>query len=113
MIERLLSVMLVLLSGFYGALSPIYMKKGMQQLDRGKYKDLFIGAFIFGTGLVPLIIALRYSDLSMLYPLTGLSYVWTALYAAYFLGERIDKNTWMGIAFTVSGVLVIGFSAFF
>lgn len=111
MIEQLLSILLVLLSGFYGALSPIFLKKGLQQLKKGKYQNLLIGVFIFGTGLVPLIIALKYSDLSMLYPLTGLSYVWTALYSAYFLDEKINKFTWAGIAFTVSGVLLIGVSA--
>ena len=112
MIEQLLAIMLVLLGGFYGALSPIYLKKGLQQLESRKYKNILIGIFIFGTGLLPLIIALKYSDLSMVYPLTGLSYVWTALYSAHFLGENISKYTWVGIAFTVSGVLLIGFSAF-
>src|SRR3989344_8206453 len=97
MIEQVLSVVLVLLSGFYAALSPIYLKKGMKQLAQGKYKDLLIGVFIFGTGLIPLIIALKFSELSMLYPLTGLSYVWTAMYSAYFLGEKINKYTWLEI----------------
>jgi len=112
MIEQVLSVVLVLLSGFYGALSPIYLKKGLKQLALKKYQNMLIGVFIFSTGLIPLIIALKYSELSMLYPLTGLSYVWTAMYSAYFLGEKINKYTWLGIAFTVSGVLLIGFSAF-
>ena len=31
MIEQVLSVVLVLLSGFYGALSPIYLKKGFPE----------------------------------------------------------------------------------
>lgn len=111
MIEPIFSVVLVLLGGFYGALSPIYVKKGLNDLQRRKYSNLLAGAFIFGTGLIPLIIALKYSELSFLYPLTGLSYVWTALYSAHFLGEKINKYTWLGIAFTVSGVLLIGFSA--
>ena len=111
MIVQVLSIVLVLISGFYGALSPIYVKKGLKDLEHKKYSNLLIGAFIFGSGMLPLIIALKYSELSMLYPLTGLSYVWTAMYSAYFLGEEINKFTWLGIAFTVSGVLLIGFSA--
>lgn len=110
-IEQLLAVILVLVGGFYGALSPIYVKKGLTDLRQRKFKNLLIGAFIFGTGLLPLILAMKYSDLSFLYPLTGLSYVWTAMYSAYFLGENINTYTWIGIAFTVSGVLLIGISA--
>lgn len=115
MIESVLTIILVLVSGFYGALAPIYLKKGLNQLDIFSiktYKNIIIGVFIFGTGLLPLIIALRYADLSVLYPLTALSYVWTALYSAYFLKENINRYTWMGIAFTMGGVFLIGISAF-
>ncbi|MDO8510535.1 MAG: EamA family transporter [Nanoarchaeota archaeon] len=119
MIERILSIVLVLVSGFYGALAPIYLKKGLKELERsGKLfsvkacQNVLIGVFIFGSGLLPLIIALKFSDLSLLYPLTGLSYAWTAIYSAYFLKEKVNKYTWAGIAFTVSGVFLIGVSAF-
>ena len=115
MIEQLLSFVLVLTSGFYGALAPIYVKKGLQTLNLSSfrtYKNLLIGIFIFGSGLIPLILGLKYSDLSLLYPLTSLSYVWTAIYSAYFLKEDLTGYTWAGIAFTVSGVFLIGVSAF-
>ncbi len=115
MIQTILSMALVLLSGFYGALAPIYLKKGLGEIEISSlrtYKNIIIAGFIFGTGLVPLILAMRYADLSLLYPLTALSYVWTALYSAYFLRESINKYTWMGIWFTVGGVILIGVSAF-
>jgi len=115
MIKTVLSIILVLVSGFYGALAPIYLKKGLDQLEIFSirtYKNIVIGGFIFGTGLLPLILALKYSDLSVLYPLTALSYVWTTWYSVYFLKEKVNVYTWMGITFTVGGVLLIGISAF-
>ncbi len=115
MIEQLLSILLVLISGFYGALAPVYLKKGLNQLDIYSiktYKNMVIAIFIFGSGLLPLILALKYSDLSLLFPLTSLSYVWTAMYSAYFLKEKINKYAWAGIVFTMSGVLLMGVSAF-
>ena len=115
MIEELWPIILVLVSGFYGALAPIYLKKGLNQLEIfsiRSYKNVVIGIFIFGSGLLPLIFALQYSDLSVLYPLTSLSYVWTALYSAHFLGERVNKYTWTGIAFTVGGVFLMGMAVF-
>lgn len=115
MIEQLLPMVLVLIGGFYGALAPIFLKKGLNQwpdLRRKACKNIATGIFIFGSALLPLIIALKFSYLSLLYPLTGLSYVWTAIYSAYFLKEKINRYTWVGIAFTMGGVLLIGISAF-
>jgi len=89
------------------------MKKGLQRFRLSSlktYKNIIISVFIYGTSLLPLILALRYADLSLLYPLTALSYVWTAMYSARFLGEEINAYTWAGIAFTVGGVFLIGIS---
>lgn len=110
--DRLLPIVLVLAGGFYGALAPIFLKKGLSQwpaLQRKAVVNIGTGIFIFGSALFPLIIALKFSDLSLLYPLTGLSYVWTAVYSAHFLNEKINRYTWAGIAFTMSGVFLIGF----
>ncbi|MEK6809221.1 MAG: EamA family transporter [Nanoarchaeota archaeon] len=111
-LEQIFPIVLVLIGGFYGALAPIYLKKGLNQwpkFRRKAFKNIVIGIFIFGSALLPLIIALKFSDLSLLYPLTGLSYVWTAMYSAHFLKEKINGYTWTGVAFTVSGVFLIGF----
>ena len=116
MIPLSLAIILVLISGLYGALGPIFMKKGLQRFQLFSlktYKNVMIAIFIYGTGLLPLIIALRSADLSLLYPLTALSYVWTAIYSARFLGEEINAYTWAGIAFTIGGVFLIGLSAIF
>lgn len=114
MIPVWMAIMVVLISGLYGALAPIFMKKGLRQFklfSPKTYKDVVIAVFIYGTALLPMILALRYADLSLLYPLTALSYVWTAMYSARFLGEEINAYTWAGIAFTVGGVFLIGISA--
>lgn len=114
MTDKFLPIFLVLIGGFYGALAPVFLKKGLTQWPGSREKSLkniLAGIFIFGSALLPLIVALKFSDLSLLYPLTGLSYVWTALYSGHFLKEKINRYTWIGIAFTVSGVFLIGFTS--
>ena len=62
--------------------------------------------FVIGTMLF--IPALRGGDLSILYPFVSLSYIWVALLSVRFLGEKMNKYKWIGIALIILGVSFIG-----
>jgi drug/metabolite transporter (DMT)-like permease len=55
-----------------------------------------------------LIFALRGGELSILWPIYALSYVWVALLSSYFFGEHV--NVWKvgGIALIILGVALLG-----
>ena len=70
---------------------------------------LFIGLFIYGVAAMMLIIALKYGELSVLYPIISLSFVWVNLLSMRFLAEPLTALKWTGIIFIIAGVSFIGF----
>jgi len=69
---------------------------------------LIIGYVLYGVNTLLLVLALREGELSMLYPIIALTYVWVTLLSYTLLNEHPNffKNT--GIAIIVIGVTVLG-----
>ncbi len=68
---------------------------------------------VFGYGLhagnaMLLILALRDGELSILYPVYALSYVWVSLLSMYFFGESLNLWKNLGIALIIGGVGLLG-----
>lgn len=106
-------ILVVVFATFIGAFGSLYLKKGSKQLHRHNVimqflnKNLMIGVFLFVLSSIFYIGAMRYGDLSILYPVTSLSYVWISLLSVKFLGERMNRYKWMGIAMIILGVFFI------
>ncbi len=64
---------------------------------------------MYGIGALVMIVALKRGELSVLYPIIALSYVWVALAAHYFIsGDSMNFIKWAGIGSIVLGVSFIG-----
>ncbi len=121
MTTQLWAIGLVLLGTIIGAFGPILFKKGASRFTINPktilknpliiLKNYYVvgGCFLYATSAFIFIPALRGGELSVLYPLVSLSYVWVALLSMKFLGERMNKTKWLGIAFIILGVSLIGF----
>ncbi len=72
---------------------------------------LMIGAIAYVVGSVIFIIALKYGELSVLYPIIALSYIWVNLLSAHFLGESLHALKWAGIISILVGVWLIGWGS--
>jgi uncharacterized membrane protein len=69
---------------------------------------LLLGYFVqSGTALL-LILALRDGELSILFPIISLTYVWVGLLSLYFFHEQTNLWKAMGIALIVCGVGLLG-----
>ena len=55
-----------------------------------------------------LIMALRDGELSVLYPIIAMSYVWVALLSMYFFGDHMNMFKVAGIALIIGGVALLG-----
>jgi drug/metabolite transporter (DMT)-like permease len=73
----------------------------------GNYQ-LVLGYIVQSGNALLLILALREGELSMLYPIIALTYVWVNLLAMYFFHDRM--NVWKagGIALVIGGVALLG-----
>ena len=107
---------LVILATIVGAFGPIFLKKASaKRLSKIKSLatnyHLFGGVALYAIGTLLFIPALKGGDLSVLYPFVALTYIWVSLLSVKFLGEKMNKLKWLGIALIIIGVSFIGFGS--
>jgi drug/metabolite transporter (DMT)-like permease len=66
------------------------------------------GLVLYGLGAAMMILALRHGELSVLYPLISLSYVWVAILSVVIFGESMNPYKVGGICVIMAGVGVMG-----
>jgi drug/metabolite transporter (DMT)-like permease len=106
------SIVLVLVASFIGSFGAVFLKLGAAHLSRG-IRGLFNWQLITGIGLflgssVPFIMALKHGELSVLYPMVSLSYVWAMLWSRMLFGEPITKQKVGALVLILGGILCIG-----
>jgi len=69
---------------------------------------LLAGYTLYGVNTLLLVLALRDGELSMLYPIIALTYVWVTLLSYALLPEKPNVYKNIGIATIVVGVAVLG-----
>lgn len=70
---------------------------------------LFLGYCFYGVNTFLMALALRGRELSRLYPIIALTYVWVTVLSIFLLaGEHINFFRSIGIAFIVGGVSILG-----
>lgn len=111
------AVLLVILSGLIGAITPIFLKKASNKIRFRKFFTLFKSKYLFfgfltqGLAMILFIPALKGGELSVLYPIASLSYIWISIYSIFLLNEKMSLFKWTGIATIVLGVSFIGLGA--
>ena len=69
---------------------------------------LFCGYCLYGVNTFLMALALKGRELSRLYPIIALTYVWVTLLSLFFLSEQMNFFRAMGIVFIVGGVSILG-----
>jgi uncharacterized membrane protein len=69
---------------------------------------LFAGYSLYGVSMILLVLALRHGELSRLYPVISLTYVWVCLLSIFYLHEPVNLYKAGGVALIVIGVMVLG-----
>ncbi len=72
---------------------------------------MWIGIAMMSVGFFALLAILSFRDVSFVVPVSSLSYAAGAFGARTFLGERIGRNRWLGIAVVCIGVTIVWWSA--
>jgi multidrug transporter EmrE-like cation transporter len=107
-------VLLVFCCTLLGAAAQILMKTGANRLaDPGiigilTNVPLMAGYTLYGISTVLLVLALKDGELSRLYPIIALTYVWVTGLAWYFFSDNLNAFRIVGIAIIVCGVTVLG-----
>jgi multidrug transporter EmrE-like cation transporter len=111
--KRRRSVMLVIACTILGAAAQILMKVGMGHFQPNALAlitnvPLLTGYVLYGINTLMMVLALREGELSMLYPIIAMTYVWVTLLSYALLGEKPNLYKNLGIAVIVLGVAVLG-----
>ena len=111
--SRRKGVVLVFTCTILGAAAQILMKIGMAHfrpdvLALVTNLPLIAGYALYGINTLLLVLALREGELSTLYPIIALTYVWVTLLSYTLLGEKPSLLKDVGIASIVVGVAVLG-----
>ena len=95
-----------------GSVGALFLKLGAAHLKRGlRYllnPQLALGIGLFVGSSVPFLIGLRHGELSVLYPMVSLSYVFSLLWSHLFLRENITRGKIGALVLIVAGIVCIG-----
>ncbi|MCF7871699.1 EamA family transporter [Candidatus Woesearchaeota archaeon] len=102
----------MIIVSFLGASGITLIKKGIPSKFslKGFINEWIIyGVACYGISTIIFILIIKMADLSVVYPLTSLSYIFVILLAAKFLGEKINKHKWIAIMLIIIGNALISF----
>jgi drug/metabolite transporter (DMT)-like permease len=71
---------------------------------------MWMGVALMAVGFFSLLAILSFQEVSFVVPVSALSYAAGAFGAKAFLGERINRNRWLGIAIVCIGVTIVWWS---
>ena len=108
------SMLWVVLGSLIGSFGAVELKAGTQHLGKGIASILTNWRIGLGIALYVLssaffVFGLKRGELSVLYPLVSLSYVWTMFWSRAFFGEAITRNKIYALALILAGVMLLGF----
>jgi len=110
------SMLLVLAASFVGSFGAVFLKVGAAKLHLGLRHlilnlPLATGVILFVGSSVFYVLGIRDGELSVLYPLVSLGYVWTLIWSRLFFGEPVTRNKLAGLSLILLGILLVGLGA--
>lgn len=107
------SIALVFIASFIGSFGALFLKAGAGRLHDGlRYlvlnPKLILGVVLFVASSIAYVVGIRKGELSVLYPLVSLSYIWALLWSRLFLKEPLTRNKFYGLGLIVLGIVFIG-----
>lgn len=107
------AILLVLMSSFIGSFGAVFLKAGANRLGGGLMTvvtnwRLFAGIAAFLLSSVFYVSAVKQGELTILYPMVSLGYLWTMLWSRLFFGEPLTRFKLIGLALILSGIVCLG-----
>jgi len=105
-------ILLALVSTLLGALGALMLKQGASILKFQikviiRNYNLWLGFLLYVFASIIFVYALKFGELSMIYPLTSLSYIWVTLLSVVLLKEKVRLKKWIGISLILVGVILL------
>ena len=110
------TILLVIFGTLIGAVGALYFKLASKKLEFKFIKlltnwELYVAVFLYLLSSVFFIYALKFGELSILYPIVSASYIWVTLLSIKYLKEKMNIWKWSGIIAIIIGVILIGLAS--
>ena len=116
--KRRQAILIVIVCTLLVAVGQYLIKLGANQLSHAGLVATMIGIFtipplfagycLYGVFTVLFVYALRHGELSILYPLISLGYVWVTITAVIAFHESMNPLKIIGLVIIIAGVAVLG-----
>lgn len=103
---------MVLVASFIGSFGAVFLKAGAGRIN--SMRTLIVnpklagGVTLFLFSTVFYLIGIRHGELSVLYPMVSLGYVWTLFWSRLFFGEPLTRNKFAGLGLILLGIVFLG-----
>ena len=107
------SMVWVLTASFTGSFGSVLLKAGAVRLERN-WSSLFLnwrlaaGICIYVLSSLLFVRGIAHGELSLLYPLVAVGYVWTMFWSRLFFGEPLTKLKFVALFVILAGVAMLG-----
>lgn len=104
--------LLMVVATLLGAFGSLYLKMGSKQLNKGIKnfifnKTLIIGLVLFTVSALLVIIALKFGELSKIFPMTALTYMWVAIISWKVLKEKMTHEKLAAFILIIMGIIFV------
>lgn len=109
------SILYVFAASFLGSIAAVFLKGGADRLHRDFSSiwtnwRLAAGLFIFVLSSLLYLKGIKKGELTVLYPMVSLGYVWTLLWSRIFFQEPLTKGKFAGLGLIGLGIVLLAFS---
>ena len=106
------SMLLVFFASVIGSFGAVFLKMGAARLDGSILsflnRRLILGVTLFLGSSVFYALGIRGGQLSVLYPMVSLGYIWTLLWSKLFFNEPFTRTKFAGLGLILLGVFFVG-----
>jgi multidrug transporter EmrE-like cation transporter len=103
----------IFLCGFVGSFGAVFLKSGAARLQMNVKSILTNWRLVVGVGMYLLssvffVFGVRKGELSVLYPLVALGYMWTVVWSRVFFGEPLTRSKFIAVGLILVGIAFLG-----
>jgi drug/metabolite transporter (DMT)-like permease len=107
-----LGIGIMVLCTLFTALGQLFFKYSSESFQLNLISlitnhNLILGFFFYGLGAILLIVALKFGDLSVIYPFVSLTFIWVMIISTTVFGETIGSFKINAVILIILGIILI------